>query len=143
MEIGLFIFLAGFIIGLGSVTVIDILGFLGRGSQYWTEVTVRVHKVTKPLIWIGIILAILGGTILYWGKPFSGIPMWHALFALVLIVNGYFLSFKVSPFLMQREREGRADEILPTEWHKKITASFVVSFIGWWGALALLVAYLT
>jgi len=30
--IGLFIFLSGFIIGLGAVTVIDLHGFLGRKS---------------------------------------------------------------------------------------------------------------
>ena len=62
--IGLFIFLAGLIIGLGAVTVIDIHGFLGRKSSYWTEATTRTHKVTKPLIWIGIAFAIIGGIIL-------------------------------------------------------------------------------
>lgn len=59
--IGLFILITGFVIGLGAVTVIDIHGFLGRKSAYWTEATTRTHKVTKPLIWIGIILAIVGG----------------------------------------------------------------------------------
>jgi len=56
--LGLFLFIAGFIIGLGAVTVIDLHGFLGRKSSYWTEATIRTHKVTKPLIWIGILLAI-------------------------------------------------------------------------------------
>ena len=36
--IGLFLLIAGFIIGLGAVTVIDLHGFLGRTSSYWTEV---------------------------------------------------------------------------------------------------------
>jgi hypothetical protein len=57
--VGLFLLLAGFIIGLGAVTVIDIHGFLGRRSSYWTEATTRAHKVTKPLIWLGIALALL------------------------------------------------------------------------------------
>ena len=42
---GLFIHLAGFVIGLGAVTVIDLHGFLGRKSPYWTEATTRTHKV--------------------------------------------------------------------------------------------------
>lgn len=63
--IGLFLFIAGFIIGLGAVTVIDIHGFLGRKSSYWTEATIRTHKVTKPLIWLGMSLAILGGLVFY------------------------------------------------------------------------------
>ncbi|MDO8659167.1 MAG: hypothetical protein Q7K54_01055 [Candidatus Parcubacteria bacterium] len=53
--IGLFVFISGFIVGLGAVTVIDIHGFLGRKSSYWTEATTRTHKVTKPMIWVGIL----------------------------------------------------------------------------------------
>ena len=33
--LGLFICIAGFVVGLGAVTVIDIHGFLGRKSKYW------------------------------------------------------------------------------------------------------------
>ncbi len=131
--IGLFIFIAGFIIGLGAVIVIDIHGFLGRKSNYWTEATTRTHKVTKPLIWIGISLAIIGGIIFYRNESFSGIPLFHALIAMALIINGYFLSFKVSPFMLQREKEGRSGELLPTSWQNKIMVSLIVSDIGWWG----------
>lgn len=140
--IGLFIFITGFIIGLGAVTVIDIHGFLGRKSHYWTEATTRTHKVTKPLIWIGIVLAIIGGTIFYRNESFSGIPFYHALIASVLILNGLFLSFYVSPFLLAREREGRQAELLPDSLQKKIVKSFVLSDMGWWGGLALLVWYI-
>lgn len=139
---GLFIFLAGFVIGLGAVTVIDIHGFLGRKSSYWTEATTRTHKVTKPMIWVGIMLAIIGGLIFYREQSFAGIPLIHSMIAFALIVNGYFLSFKVSPFMIQREKEGRSGELLPASWQKKIMVSLIVSDIGWWGGLALLVAYL-
>lgn len=140
--IGLFTLLAGFIIGLGAVTVIDVHGFLGRNSSYWTEATTRTHKVTKPMIWVGIILTIIGGLIFYRTQSFSGIPLIHAFIALTLIVNGFFLSFSVSPFLLKREKEGRSGELLPASWQKKITASLIVSDLGWWGGLFLLVVYL-
>ena len=140
--IGLFLFLAGFVIGLGAVTVIDLHGFLGRKSSYWTEATTRTHKVTKPMIWIGITLAIIGGLIFYRDSVFFGIPMMHAFMALGLIANGYFLSFKVSPFMLKREKEGRSGELLPASWQKKIMISLIVSDIGWWGGLFLLVAYI-
>ncbi len=110
---GLFILIAGFIIGLGAVTVIDIHGFLGRKSAYWTEATTRTHKVTKPMIWVGITLAVLGGLIFYRDAGLSGLPLAHLLIAIVLIINGYFLSFKVSPFLLEREKEGRQRDLLP------------------------------
>ncbi len=140
--VGLFLFLAGFVIGLGAVTVIDIHGFLGRKSSYWTEATTRTHKVTKPMIWAGIFLTIVGGSILYRHESFSGIPFVHFIIALILLANGYFLSFKVSPFMLQREKEGRSGELLPVSWQKKIMISLIVSDIGWWGGLFLLVLYL-
>jgi len=141
--IGLFIFIAGFIIGLGAVTVIDIHGFLGRKSAYWTEATIRTHKVTKPLIWMGIILAIFGGFIFYRNVPFSGIPLYHSIISGILILNGLFLSFYVSPFLLAREREGRQAELLPSQLQNKIIISLIISDIGWWGGLLLLVFYIT
>jgi len=140
--IGLFIFIAGFIIGLGAVTVIDIHGFLGRKSSYWTEATTRTHKVTKPLIWIGTMLAIIGGIIFYRDVPLSGIPMYHAIIASVLILNGLFLSFYVSPFLLKKESEGKQGELLPASLQNKIIVSLIISDIGWWGGLGLLVYYI-
>jgi hypothetical protein len=63
----------------------------------------------------------------------------QAVIAIVLVMNGFFLSFKVSPFLLQREREGHSAEPLPLEWQKKISIAFILSFAGWWGALLLTV----
>ncbi len=140
--VGLFLFLSGFIVALGAVTVIDIHGFLGRTSAYWTEATIRTHKVTKPLIWAGIGLAILGGSIFYRNDSFSGIPFFHALIACVLILNGLFLSFYVSPFLLAREREGRQKELLPKHLQGKIVVSLILSDAGWWGGFALLIWYI-
>lgn len=140
--LGAFLMMAGFIIGLGAVTVIDIHGFLGRKSAYWTEATTRTHKVTKPMIWAGIALAIAGGFVLYRDIGFSGTAPLHTLLAALLILNGLFLSFSVSPYMLQREREGRQAELLPASWQRKVAASLVVSDVGWWGALFLLAWHL-
>ncbi|MEX0910411.1 MAG: hypothetical protein WDZ73_01515 [Candidatus Paceibacterota bacterium] len=138
---GLFIFIAGFIIGLGAVTVIDLLGFLGQKSTYWTEATTRTHKVTKPLIWLGILLVIIGSLLFYRQENFWAWPIYHYLLILVLILNGWWLSFKVSPFLVERERSGHGADILPSSWQNKIKVSFIFSVLGWWTNLGLLVWY--
>jgi hypothetical protein len=140
--IGLFLFIAGFVIGLGAVTVIDLHGFLGRKSPYWTEATIRTHKVTKPLIWLGMFLAIVGGVIFYSSVGFSRVALIHVILATILILNGSFLSFYISPRLLIREKDGKAREILPADLQTKIAISFVVSFIGWWSSLFLLVWYI-
>lgn len=139
--LGLFLFLSGFVIGLGAVTVIDIHGFLGRTSTYWTEATTRTHKVTKPMIWIGMCLAIVGGAFLYRDGGLSGIPLLHAVAAVILILNGLFLSFKVSPFLLKREKQGKSSELLPASWQRKIAVSLIISDTLWWGSLFLLIIY--
>lgn len=135
--VGLFILLAGCIIGLGAVTVIDVHGLLGRTSRYWTEATTRTHKVTKLLIWLGFALAYVGGFIFYREQGFAGVPLWQCLIGVVLVANGLFLSFRVSPML-QREREGRAAELLPASWQRAIAVSFIISFVGWWTIVGLL-----
>jgi hypothetical protein len=137
--LGLYLHLAGFVIGLGAVTVIDLHGFLGRRSPYWTEATTRTHKVTKPLIWVGLFLAVLGGIMFYGQRGWSKLVAVQAIIAVLLVLNGIFLSFWVSPFLLEREKAGRASEILPDAWQQAITLAFIISFAGWWGELFLTV----
>jgi hypothetical protein len=138
---GLFLLLAGFVIGLGAVTVIDIHGFLGRKSAYWTEATTRTHRVTKPLIWVGITLLVLGSLVVY--RDNTNLLLIQLAVTVILILNGVFLSFRVSPFLLERERQGRSRELLPKDWQKKIMAGLIISDIGWWGSLVVLTLYLT
>ncbi len=141
--IGLFLLIAGYVIGLGAVTVIDIHGFLGRKSAYWTEATTRTHKVTKPLIWLGIVLVSIGGIIYFRNESFSGTPLYLAVSAFVLVCNGVFLSFSVSPYILARERAGTQAQLLPQSWQNKILVSLILSDIGWWGSLIMLVIYIT
>ena len=139
----LFILLAGFVIGLGAVTVIDLHGFLGRKSSYWTMATIRTHKVTKPLIWLGTLLVVVGGFFFYQNVPMDGILVFHLISVPIMILNGLFLSFSVSPYLMKLEAENKSGDILPNIWQNKITASFLISFIAWWGNLIILVWYIS
>ncbi len=136
--LSLFLLNSGFIIGLGAVTVIDLHGFLGRKSSYWTEATTRTHKVTKPLIWIGTFLILLGSIFTY---GLSQIGMIQYGLLIIMILNGIFLSFKVSPYLLKREKNGESSRILPASWQTKIQISFIFSFLCWWGSVLLFIWY--
>jgi hypothetical protein len=83
-------------------------------------------------------LVIIGSWLFYAGDLSSHLLI-QLILSGVLILNGCFLSFRVSPFLLQREKENRATELIPASWQYKITASFILSVIGWWGSLVLLV----
>lgn len=138
----LFLLLSGFVVGLGAVTVIDLHGFLGRKSSYWSEATIRTHKITKPLIWLGTLLAIFGGLLYFKDAPLTALPIALLCIGVVLVMNGLFLTLSVSPHLLKLEAEGRAQELLTPNWQRKITVSLVVSDLGWWSALFLLAYHL-
>lgn len=137
--IGLFLCIAGLIVGLGAVTVIDIHGFLARKSSYWTETTIRVHKVTKPLIWLGIVLLTWGGLLFYRENIFDSLVLMHGFLIMLLILNGIFLSFIISPQLLKKEKAGKAKELFESTLQLKVIGSLFFSFIGWWGTVLLLV----
>jgi glucose uptake protein GlcU len=86
-------------------------------------------------------LAILGGLI-FFRVNYSGTPTILGVVAVVLILNGCFLSFSVSPYLLEKEKQGKAGELLPKSWQRKIMVSLIFSDLGWWGSLFLIVVYL-
>jgi hypothetical protein len=126
--------IAGFVIGLGAVTVIDVHGILGKNSAYWRAAAVRTHKVTMPLIWLGSLLVGVG----YWLSTVQGIELfWLWYIYAALLINGSFLSFVISPKLKANERAGKPEAELPKSWQKLIILSTIVSFAGWWPSLFL------
>jgi len=137
--LGLFLAIAGFVIGLGAVSVIDVHGFLARRSAYWTQATIRTHYVTKPLIWIGMLLAVVGTSIYFSRIGWTNLAPVLAPLAVVLVLNGAYLSFVVSPQLQRMEKTGKEGDLVPRGLQRRITVSFLVSFFGWWSALFLLV----
>ncbi len=124
--------LIGFVVGLGAVTVIDIHGVLGKSSAYWRAAAVRTHKVTMPLIWIGSVLVGLG-YLLSAGHGIAISPLGY-IYA-VLILNGCFLSFVISPKLIANEKAGKPEAELPNSWQRLIIISTIISFLGWWPSL--------
>jgi hypothetical protein len=138
-SIALFIFIAWFVVWLWAVTVIDLHGFFARKSSYWTVATIRTHKITKPLIWIWMLLAIVWWAMFYQWQPIEWIILYHLIIALLLIINGIFLSLYISPYLLKKEKVWRDQELLPNKLQAAITISFIVSFLWRWSSLFLLV----
>lgn len=128
--------ISGYIVGLGAVTVIDFHGFLAQKSPYWTRATITAHKVTKPLIWLGTILALIG-SLYTLTLNYTTLALIHSLIFIPLVLNGIFLSFVISPYLLGKEKQGKSEELLPSNIQFKIKLSFVVSVVGWWSSLAL------
>lgn len=120
-----FLHFAGFIIGLGAVTVIDCIGFLGRNSVRWTRTAIEAHYVTKPLILLGMVLLTFSWFFLYSGSFLDNIK--SALIVL-MFVNGSFLSFYISPRLQRHDKKA----VLPWSLQRWIVVSMLVSFVSWW-----------
>jgi hypothetical protein len=133
----LFFHLAGLIIGLGAVTVIDIMGFISRKSKIWTDTTISAHHVTKPLIWLGTFLLVITWIFLYDNSTLSNIK---SLLLLIMILNGSFLSFYISPKLDKLKNK---KALLPKYLQNKIAGSMIISFLSWWIFVLLTVSALS
>ena len=135
-----FFHIAGIIIGLGAVTVIDFMGFISRKDKKWTQTTIQAHHVTKPLIWIGTILVVVSWIFILFNEGFTNINYLKSLLLIILILNGSFLSFYISPRL---DKLTGKNILLPKTLQNKIAVSMIISFICWWSFVILTVRNLT
>ena len=133
IDFWLLVHIAGLIIGLGAVTVIDLLGFRSRKSKEQTQVTISAHHTTKPLIWLGTILIILSWIFIYDASLLSSIK---TILLVIMVLNGSFLSFYVSPRL---DKLIGKKVLLPFNLQLKITISMLISFFSWWAFVVLTV----
>ncbi len=127
-----FLHCAGIIIGLGAVTVIDCIGFLGRKSVRWTRTAIEAHYVTKPLIWFGTLLMAFSWLFLYDGSFLHNIK---SVLIILMFINGSVLSFYVSPRLQRHDQK----KVLPWSLQRVIIATMLVSFVSWWTLVAITV----
>jgi Mn2+/Fe2+ NRAMP family transporter len=130
----MFFHFVGIVIGLGAVIVIETMGFFSRKDKYKTQTTIRAHHTTKPLIWIGTFIILITWIFMLVGSSFKGIYFWKSLILFVMILNGCFLSFVVSPALTKLESK---NVLLPKKLQNKIKLSFFISFTSWWSFVIL------
>lgn len=134
--ISTFLQISGLVIGLGAVIVIDFHGLLAQNSLYWTKATISAHKVTKPLIWVGTFIYSFGLLLSY--NSFTQNDIYRVLLLIPMVLNGVFLSFYVSPFLLKMETENNI-KLLPKSLKLKIRVSLIFSDLAWWLSVFLLV----
>ncbi len=135
-----FLHLAGIIIMVGSVTVIDVFGFISRNSRKWTDNTIEAHYITKPLIWFGAILTSITWIILLFYIEFDIYAKLKTAIIPLLLLNGAFLSFYISPILSKQRGKG---ELLSKKLKLKIAVSFIISLTLNWLFVLLTIFILT
>ncbi len=133
----LFFHLAGIVIGLGAVTVIDTMGFFSRNSKKKTQDTIAAHHTTKPLIWLGTLIILITWILILFNQGFNLINEIKTILLGIMILNGCFLSFVISPAL---DKLIGKKVLLPFGIQVKIAISLVISFISWWSFVILTVA---
>ncbi|MGB0925195.1 MAG: hypothetical protein ACPGTS_00625 [Minisyncoccia bacterium] len=130
--------ITGFVVGLGSVMVMDVHGFLSRNSAYWTEAAIRTHKIAKPMSWIGTVLLLLGSVSMYTGF-FLALQL---VLILAMVLNNLFLSFAASPFFVHREKIGEAHKPLSSDWLWRMVFNFLLASVAWWGSVILCIMFI-
>jgi hypothetical protein len=135
----LFFHFVGIIVGLGAVIVIDIMGLLSRKSKKKTQITIQTHHITKPLIWIGIIIISITWIFILLSEGFGFIEKTKSILLFIMIVNGCFLSFHISPRL--NKLIGKKS-LLPRSLQIKIGITLIISFFSWWSFVLLTISKL-
>lgn len=132
----MFFHFVGIVIGLGAVVVIDVMGFFSRKNVKKTQDTIFAHHTTKPLIWIGTIIILITWILILYRENFvfGFVEIWKSVLLGIMILNGAFLSFVISPALDKRIG---VKKLLPRNLQIKIGISLVISFLSWWGFVLL------
>jgi hypothetical protein len=85
-----------------------------------------------PLIWLGSLLVGVG----YVLSALQGVDVsWLWYIYAILILNGSFLTFVISPKLISNEKAGKPEAELPNSWQRLVILSTIISFTGWWSSL--------
>lgn len=138
---GLFLVLAGLVLGLGSVAVIDVLGVLSLRKPKYFDLTVTLSRITKWITWAGVLFIIAGSSLLYHESGSTGVATFQNLFLLLIIINALVMTFKLSPDLYKLQA-ARKTGAIPRNIKVRTAIHFTVSFISWWGFTFLLAWYL-
>ncbi len=121
-----FLHLLGIIIAFGADIVIATHGVLARKNIQWTKNTIEAHHVTKPLIWAGTITALATWIILLPRDPPYATE--KLILFILLIMNGSFLSFYISPRIDVQRGENKR---FPKRIQYLTIASMTVSVSLW------------
>lgn len=132
----MFFHFVGIIIGLGAVIVIDTMGFFSRKSVKKTQDTISAHHTTKPLIWIGTIIIFLTWILILarMNFIFGFVEISKTILLGIMILNGVFLSFHISPEL---NKSIGVKKLLQKNLQIKIGISLIISFLSWWSFVIL------
>jgi len=131
-----FLHIAGIIIMVGSVAIIDVFGFVARNSKKWTYNTIEAHHITKPMIWLGGAITITTWLLILTEIEFDLYAKLKTAIIPLLLINGAFLSFYISPKLDKQRGEMK---LLPMSMQRKIAVSFMISLILNWSFVFLTV----
>ncbi len=135
----MFFHFVGIIIWLGAVSVIDTMGFFSRKDVKKTQETISAHHTTKPLIWISTIIVLATWILILFQKDFvfGFVEILKTILLGIMILNGAFLSFVISPALDKRIG---VKKLLPRNLQIKIGFALVISFLSWWSFVLLTIS---
>ncbi len=128
----------GFILGAGAATITDILFFRFMKDNRISEEEKGVLDTLSGVIWAGIALLVFSGFALYLPQieTLNASPKFllKAVVVGVVVINGFFLNFRLAPYLTQLSLD-RA--VAPTKLRRFAFALGGISLVSWYTALFL------
>jgi uncharacterized membrane protein len=134
-EILVIIHIIGAILGIGGTSVVDFLHLRGLKNRKFERRVITIYPAISSLILMGVFILVASGTLLVLTHPeeYLTSPLFRLkmFLVLIIIVNGYFLSKKIFPKIMDRVHE---KENYPEKRRLVILTSLLgsISIVTWY-----------
>jgi len=143
-EFALVFHLIGVAFGLGGATVSDVLFLKSLKDEKITPTEKSLLEGASLVIWIGIAILLVSGAVMFWLNwdvlSQQSRMQAHVSIALVIILNGLFLNFFISPKISYWSQEKEKNKKFVPEYRSIRKTAFMsgaVSITSWYAALAL------
>lgn len=143
-ELALVFHLLGVVFGLGGATVSDVLFLKSIKDERITPKEKSFLEGASLVIWLGIAILLFSGAVMYWmnwdvlsQQPRSQA---HVSIVAIIILNGLFLNFFISPKLLfwSEEKEKRPEAVFSYRKIRRFAfVSGAISLTSWYSALFL------
>lgn len=133
--------LVGIILGFGGALIADIFFFRFLKDRKITEEEVKTLKVFSKIIWMGLVVIVLSGSLLFFSnfERYSNSAKFLTKMTVVsiIVVNGLVLNFAVTPKLSSINFDSRKEKDKTKGTRSLVFAAGSVSTASWWTAFIL------
>jgi len=138
---GLLLVLLGIAILIGTLILQETYALLSNRVKTAGYLLIKMQMYSRVLIWVGLALTVIGGTIVGYTYGLVGIPFVLSLLYLIILINMLYLTFALS-FRIEQLEVTKKEATIPFPLRKRWFFSSLVSLFSYGAFVVYLAIYL-